>query len=399
MTDGPPSERLRIVVTGLIATYPFGGVFWDYIQYPLGLSRLGHDVLYLEDTGQWAYDPGGATFVPGAERNVALLSRWIDEFAPELSGRWFVRDGTGAEYGSPDGEAVARFCRSADVFLHLSATCRMRDDYYAARNVVLVDSDPMYTQARLYREPADGGEPVPDPGYLRHTHFATFGENVGRSGCSLPSAGLEWIPTRQPIVGDRLRAVTRRSPGRRLLTTVASWEPRESGPSFGGRQYYGKSVEFERFMAMPQHSRLELEVAMSGLAPKERLLEHGWRLRPASTISASPDAYLDYLASSFAEWSVAKNAYVASASGWFSCRSACYMALGVPVVLQSTGFESQVEVGLGVLSFTTVEESSAAIEHVVRERELHSDEAVRRCEAHFDYRRVLPALLEAVAVR
>ena len=48
--------RLRIVVSGLAATYPLGGAFWDYLQYVIGLHRLGHDVLDLEDTGSWCYD-------------------------------------------------------------------------------------------------------------------------------------------------------------------------------------------------------------------------------------------------------------------------------------------------------------------------------------------------------
>ena len=53
------SSKLRIIVTGLIAQYPLGGVTWDYLQYVLGLSKLGHDVYYLEDSDDYpsCYDP------------------------------------------------------------------------------------------------------------------------------------------------------------------------------------------------------------------------------------------------------------------------------------------------------------------------------------------------------
>src|SRR5437764_258660 len=113
------SERLRIVVTGLAVTYPLGGVFWDYVQYPLGLLRLGHDVLYLEDTGRWCYNPAAETFVESGAANAEAFGRSLARLDPELASRWFYRDGAGDTYGRPWEETVA-FCRSADLFLHVS---------------------------------------------------------------------------------------------------------------------------------------------------------------------------------------------------------------------------------------------------------------------------------------
>ena len=139
------AERLRIAVTGLAATYPFGGVFWDYLQWALGFARLGHDVLYVEDTGRWVYDPVAGTFVESGERNAALLAETLKAFGPVLAERWFYRDGTGQTYGWRWADVV-EFCRTADLFVHISASCWMRDEYFAARRVVFVDSDPMYTQ-------------------------------------------------------------------------------------------------------------------------------------------------------------------------------------------------------------------------------------------------------------
>src|SRR5688572_23993338 len=104
------SERLRIAVAGLAATYPFGGVFWEYLQYVLGLHRLGHDVLYSEDTGRWGYDPATATFVEDGRHSAAALAAHIIALEPALAERWFYRDGAGCTYGRSWPDVVA-FCR------------------------------------------------------------------------------------------------------------------------------------------------------------------------------------------------------------------------------------------------------------------------------------------------
>ena len=65
---------MKIVVTGLIATYPLGGVGWDYLAYVRGFRRLGHEVFYLEDTGQWLYNPHANTFTELAQLHRASSS-------------------------------------------------------------------------------------------------------------------------------------------------------------------------------------------------------------------------------------------------------------------------------------------------------------------------------------
>jgi hypothetical protein len=82
-------SSLRIVVTGLIAQYPLGGVAWDYLQYPLGLATLGHDVYYFEDTGQWPYNPNEGGVSAGCEFNVSYLSNAMLRFG--LEDRWAYR--------------------------------------------------------------------------------------------------------------------------------------------------------------------------------------------------------------------------------------------------------------------------------------------------------------------
>jgi len=392
----------RVVVSGLAATYPFGGVFWDYLQYVIGLHQLGCDVLYLEDTGKWCYEPASQTFVERGEANARHLARQIERIAPELAERWHYFDGTQTSFGMPREEAL-RFCRRADLFIHLSASCLMRDDYFEADRVAFIDSDPMYTQAKY--APLLAGDSLDDDeadriaehiAWLRrHDVFFTFGENFGAGDCTMPVGAFDWRPTRQPIVIDLFagaRAPLRQR--RRVFTTVASWEPHETGPVVNGTRYTGKSTEFLRLVDLPRRVRLPIELALSGAAPRGRLEDCGWELVDARSHSRDPIVYRDYLARSFAEFSVAKHAYVASRSGWFSGRSACYLALGVPVVVQDTGFGHIIPTGEGVVAFATADEAVAAIESVVADPRRHGEAALDIAAEHFDSRRVLTALLE-----
>jgi hypothetical protein len=303
---------LRVVTTGLAVTYPFGGVFWDYVQYPLGLHRLGHDVLYLEDTRKWCYDPAARTFVETPGPNAAAFARNLAAAAPELADRWCYRYPS-SETAGWGWDEVTRFCRRADLFIHISASCWMRDEHRAAARVAFIDSDPLYTQAALVGEGAD-----PDAARRLawwsdyHDVFFTFGENVGRPDCAVPTGPLTWVPTRQPVVLDRFtRAAVPARDRRPVFTTVASWEPTEKGPVVNGVAYAGKSREFERFLDLPGRSPLPIEVALRGPAPADRLRARGWQLRDGYEVSHDAVAYRDYLATSAGEWSVAKNAYVA----------------------------------------------------------------------------------------
>jgi hypothetical protein len=386
---------LRIAVTGLAATYPFGGSFWDYIQYPLGFHRLGHDVLYIEDTGQWVYDPAAQTFIEDGSPNAAVLAQRIAALEPALNDKWFFRDAANRTYGRSPA-AVAEFCRSADLFLHVSASCWMRDEYLAAKRVAFIDSDPIYTQSAV-------------PGYLdgslndtsraqlemirRHDVHFTFAENIGAPDCKVPTELFNWIPTRQPIVLDCFADRVPVEKRRKVLTTIASWEPTEKGPTVNGVEYSGKSVEFRRFLPLAARSPIPLEVAISGKVPQGLLRDAGWLSREGSEVSHDPWVYRDYLANSLGECSVAKNAYVASRSGWFSCRTACYLALGVPAIVQDTGFSKFIPTGQGLFAFTTIDEALAAIDQLASNPTRHAQAASDLARQYFDSGKVLNQLL------
>lgn len=395
---------MRIVVTGLAATFPYGGVFWDYLQYVLGFHQLGHDALYLEDTGKWCYKPEAGTFVETGEENAKRLADNIARYMPELSDKWSFRDGSDQQFGMGRAETI-EFCRTADLFIHLSASCVMRDEYFEASRVAFVDSDPMYTQAKL--------SPASDPSHpeyqasldhvawlRRHDVFFSFGESVGQPGCLIPRELIPWQPTRQPIAIDRFvdRGIAP-SDRRQMLTTVASWNPHEVSVDIAGQTYGGKSIEFENYMSLPKRLSLPTELAISGDAPRERLKANGWNPVDALPVSGEPGVYRDYLANSAGELSTAKHAYVASRSGWFSCRSAVYLALGVPVVVQDTGFTAHIPSGRGVFAFTNEDEAVAGVEAIVADPVKQSQAAQEMARAYFDARRVLPRFIDAAMNR
>ncbi len=374
-------------------------MFWDYLQYALGFVRLGHEVLYLEDTARWCYDPERSTFVPSGARNAAYLSRELAKLAPELQDRWFFRDVDGLTWGW-DWKRVADFCRSADLFINISASCHMREEYFAAARTVFIDSDPMYTQAPMPEYAAgkltDSKSREQVEMMLAHDVFFTFGENVNGADCLVPSMLIDWIPTRQPIVNEAFGAgfEVPTAARRQVLTTVMSWEPAEKGPVVAGKAYTGKSAEFMHFVDLPAQSRLPMEIAISGRAPRDRLRAAGWRMVEAYEVSRDPWVYREYLANSAGEWSVAKNAYVAGRTGWFSCRSACYLSLGVPVIVQDTGFGCALPSGEGVLRFSTIDQARAAIEALHADPLRHGCAAREIAHEYFDFGKVLQQLIE-----
>jgi glycosyltransferase involved in cell wall biosynthesis len=161
----------------------------------------------------------------------------------------------------------------------------------------------------------------------------------------------------------------------------------------GGQIYGGKDVELERFVALPAETDVPLELALSGPAPRQRLAAVGWRFVDGHAVSATPADYRRYILRSRGEWSVAKNAYVATRSGWFSTRSAAYLACGRPVVVQDTGWPAHVPAGPGVQPFATVEEAAAALAAVVSEYPRAREHARAVAAEYFDAKRVCARLL------
>ncbi len=383
---------MRIIVTGLIGQYAFGGVAWDYIQYVLGLHSLGHEVWYLEDTGNWAYNP--VTQEAGAEcaHNTAYVRRVMEAF--DLGDRWIYRNAAdGSYHGVSDPALAERVLAEADVLVNVSGACWLRDVTAGIPLKLFMDGDPMFTQI------GQATDKEMDARIRAHEAQFSFGLNIGRPGCRVPDNGLVWHPTVQPIAleyWERFEAAPAH-PAEDAWTTVMNWasyKPR----AFNGEFYGQKDLEFQKFLDLPKLTSGRFVLAMGqgvGMSrPTAELEARGWRIVEPDEILPDFPSYRDFLMASRAEWSVAKNGYVKSRSGWFSCRSACYLAAGRPVVVQDTGWSECLPSGEGVLAFSTPEEAADAIRKVEENYDQHSQAARAFARRHFDASTVCHDFLE-----
>jgi hypothetical protein len=143
-----------------------------------------------------------------------------------------------------------------------------------------------------------------------------------------------------------------------------NWQARDP-IEFRGKILGQKDVEFAKFIDLPSRVDSPMEVAVAGKeAPRELLRGHGWSVRSAFEVTKSFDSYVEYIQKSSGEFSVSKNVYVATHSGWFSERSAAYLASGRPVVAQDTGFSQHLPCGRGVFAVNDVFEASDAIQEI-----------------------------------
>lgn len=385
---------MKVVVTGLVGTYPLGGVAWDFLAYICGFEALGCEVLYLEDTGQWLYDPRAATFTPDPSYHVRYLARTMQQMTTQRRTQWSLRAPDGSYHGL-EKHKVERFCQQADLFLNVSGSCWLREEYRGARCLAYLDSDPGYTHAKLAAalKGTASEDQMFSVGLIRaHHQFFTLAENCTSPECTLPACGLNWRPTRQPIVLSAWPFTY--TPRARRYTTVMSWKIDVPPPEIDGVRYGDKEVEFYKFLTLPQHTPVWLQVAVSGAAPREKLRSYGWDVVDGYQYSRTPWIYRSFLRNSRAEWSIAKNVYVATRSGWFATRSASYLASGKPVVLQDTGFSRVLPTGEGLFAFRTVEDACYAIERIESAYRHHCEAARAVAERYFAAERVLEELLK-----
>jgi hypothetical protein len=390
------SSRLRIIVAGLVARHPVGGPAWDYLQYVLGLARLGHDVIYHEDTWCWPYDPVACTYTDDPSYSARFLARFFAEHAPELADRWHYRHLHGVSLGMSETR-FSEMAGSADVFLNVSGASFLPETLSPSCVTVFVDTDPCYNQIVLASRPAwsDNVDRWHDL-VLGHDRHVTYGERIGL-GAAIPTLGIDWRPTRMPVVVDKWTPPDglRDSSGR-PWTTVLTWSAFPGQLRHEGVLYHDKAHEMERLIDLPGRVRAPLLIAVGGVgAPLSRLAEAGWQVVDGPDATADAGSYRDFLWRSRGEISPAKHVYAATGSGWLSCRSACYLAAGRPVVVQDTGADVPHDAD-GLRFFRTPEEAVEHLDAIESRYEVHAAGARELASELFGFERVLPALLEEV---
>ena len=384
-------KRKRIIVMGFMGSMPIAGVIWQHIHYIVGLQRLGHRVFYIEDSARLPYNP--QTFDVGEDYSYAtsILKRLSEEF--DFKGRWsfcarYLKETPTAGLSLTK---VKQLYREADAILNVCGTQEFNDDLLRSDRILYVESDPAVEQIKVDQKVEDTRD------YLRRHHaLFTFGENVGTKKFPVPTHGYKWMPTRQPIVTD-LWLTQRRPAATAVFTSIANWTT--SGLkdiTWRGEKYlWSKSREFLRFISAPKKSGeiFELATNIKDEEIRNKFANNGWRLVSPTELSVDYWSYRDYIRKSKGEFTVAKDQYVRLNTGWFSDRTACYLAAGRPVITQKTGFPWE-ETGRGLLTFRSLTEIVEAVKMVNLDYALHSKAAKELAREVFEAEKVLRSLLE-----
>jgi hypothetical protein len=355
---GERPRKGKVIVFGILFWYPLAGVTYQFLHYLIALRRLGYDPYYVEDSGRWVYDPRINDLSPDAAGNVGAVAPILK--AHGFEGRWAFsgRYPDGRCYGMTEGE-ILRLYREADAFLNVTGAQELREEHLACPRRVYVESDPFASQVKT----AAG-----DRGMIAtleaHDTLFSFGENLGAPDCDVPLGRFRWLPTRQPVVLD-LWDNPARSAGA-AYTTITTWHNKGKDLAYRGDTYYWtKDREFEKFLDLPRRRPVPLELA-AGVPDdvRRRLVEHGWRVVDSISVSQDIDRYRGYIQGSRGEFTVARDQYVRPNTGWFSDRSACYLAAGRPVITQETGFSKFLPSGKGLFGFRTMDDILAAVDAI-----------------------------------
>lgn len=384
---------LNIVVGGYIVGLPLAGMTWHHLHYLLGLSRLGHRVTFLEDSGEYSvpYNPTTWTTEADPTYGIAFLQRCFAQVG--LPSTWcyvsrFVEPGKLTHFGLTE-EELHDTLRAADLYVSVSGVTPWHESRPWPRRSLGIDTDPVYTQAKMQ---VDGEFDAYWRGFDR---LATFGVNVtGEGDGGVPTHGLHWEPTRQPVVLDQWPV--EEPPGDAPWTTVGQWDHADHRhvDLSGRRLLSSKAPGWELLRSVK--TRQPRHPAMSKVPGEVRTAydKAGWSFTDPTAASLSLDAYARFLRASYGEMTPAKEIYAATNCGWFSDRSACFLASGRPVITQDTGFQSWLPTGEGLFAFRTAAEAEAAAAEVEQNPARHRRAARRLAEEAFDHERVLTRLLD-----
>ena len=389
-------HRDKIVVLGMMTKMPVAGVVWQTVHYLVGLERLGYDVYYVE-----AHARTPSMFMEreqddGSGRAAAFIDRVARRFG--FAGRWAYHalHDDGRCYGMSES-ALRRLYESAALIINLHGGTMPLPEHYATGRLVYLETDPVLLQIELHEN-----NPETIAFLEPHCAFFTFGENYGSDDCGLPvSEGFEFKPTRQPVVMDFWEGAAKGKP-KGAFTTIGNWQQPWREAVFRGQVYHwSKHYEFLKVIDLPRRvpgQPFELALSSYGEADRTLLESNGWRVRHAMGFSTDLDAYRDYVAGSRGEFTVAKDQNVRLRSGWFSDRSATYLASGRPVVTQDTGFGNVLPTGEGLFAFSTVEDAAEAVERINSDYGRHSRAASAVARECFGHDVVLGRLLREVGL-
>ena len=380
----------KIIVFGILFWYPLAGVTFQFLHYLIALRRLGYDVYYVEDSERWIYDKRLGDFSTDASANVASVAPVLE--AHGFAGKWAFRGkySGGQCYGMSES-AIDALYRDADAFLNVTAAQELRDEHLRVERRIYVESDPFASQVKVAKGDAETIRALE-----AHDTLFTFGENIGAPDCAVPVERLKWLPTRQPVLLD-LWPVAEPKPGA-PFNTITTWHNKWKSLEWRGETWFWtKDREFRRFITLPElrpEAGFELATTLGEYPDAaELLVRHRWRVADGPGISSHLDTYRDYIRHSRGEFTVARDQYVRPKTGWFSDRTACYLAAGRPVITQETGF-SKFYGGKGLFGFATIDDILAAVDAIEADYAGHCRAARELAEEYFAAEKVVGSLMQ-----
>jgi hypothetical protein len=376
-----------LVVLGMMGRSPFGGQTWLYLNWLLGLARLGHDVWYAEDDFVWPYDPVSNQITDDCTYAVDHIASSMARIGMEnrCGFRFLGRDDRA--WGLT-GTELDELYRSADALLNICGN-ELQDAHRATPFRVYVETDPVSAELCIAN-----GEPKAVTAFADHHVIATYGENYGAPDCGVPLADVAYIKTRQPI--DLSWWPVAFDAAAEHFTTIGNYRQRGRDLEYQGEVYrWSKHHEWEKFVELPSRVGQPFNMALkAGPADAEFLGGRGWTLVPPLPMSLDVfGAYPDFIRRSRAEFTVAKDQNVRLRSGWFSERDACYLASGKPVVAQDTGFSNVLPHDEGLFAFSTVDDAIDAIDAINDHYEQNCLAARAIAEEHFETTAVVSRFL------
>lgn len=381
--------RRHIVVVGAISKLPYAGMTMYWLHYVRGLQELGYVVHYVErqNKADEYYDPESREMHDADARSAAYLDRLSAHFlcAPDS---WTLIGGHGQVFGLPLAEALGQVDTVVVV-----ADATWLEEFADIRHRVFIDGDPMFTQAGLA-----AGDPLMKEVIDGSSVLFTYGTRIGQSDCPIPLGGRVWLPT-TPVVATSLWP-TRPAAHGAPLTALMHWAA-GSSVHVDGVAYGHKDREFEKFITLPSVVEPACHLAVGGrTAPRPRLTEAGWSLVDPLAATLHPAAYRDFISGSSGDIGVAKHAYVASRSGWFSDRATCYLASGRPVLHQDTGFRHALDVNEddGVIAFSDMDDLLRGVRLLMKDPDGLSKRARRSAERLFEARTVITQMFASAGL-
>jgi hypothetical protein len=379
------------IVSGILFWYPLAGVTFQFLHYMIGLRQLGFRVYYIEDSSRNVYDPAQRAIVADPRGNIARVEPLLR--AHGFTDAWAYRGAyPGGECFGMTHEQILKLYRSADVLLNVTGSQELRDEHAPIQHKLYLETDPFGCQVQLELNDQRLHGVVD-----AHDVWFSFGENLGQPDCLAPS-DREWLATRQPVALELWNAqqTTPQQTNPARYRTLTTWHNTGKEVSYRGQVYHWtKDREFRRFLSVPaRRPQLGFELASDAdSSSRAELQARGFHASDALAISSDAAQYQAFICNSRAELSVARDQYVRPNTGWFSDRSACYLAAGRPVILQETGFSKFLPIGRGLFSFRCEDDILAAVDAIESDYAQHCNAARELSREYFAADKVLTSLL------